>query len=749
MAEYKPSNDTRWVDIQKRTFTRWANGFLSERMMKINDIQTDLADGLLLINLLEVISDKSLAGYNKKPKIRAQKLENTGLCLRFLKQEGIKLVAIGPEDIADGNLKLILGMIWTIILRYQINKGGASNSAKNDLLEWVRKKIPECDVKNFMDSWSDGRAICHLVEALDPGAFGPLDGLSPANALDNARRGEEAAEEKMGIPMVMDPEDMVAAADELSCMTYISYFRDYEANEGRRRAQEIAARTADPSKCIAFGPGLEKGECQIPGDFTIQLRNAAGANITNPIKEYKPVITISGPSTGVNCSCTYNGDGTFSCQYVPTKPGQHVVDIKIENTGIAENPWKVPINAAVPDPKLCKVSGAGVTGPVTQGEAAPVNIEAFNRLGQRINAGGEPFVVKVTGPNNRVLESPTKDNNDGSYTTSYKPVDYGKHTVEVTLNGQPVANSPYTVNVTAPAGYPHALNCYAEGPGLVGGDTAEPSTFTIHARDIDNKPVAWPSNPFLIMITDSDGDDVDADVKDNKDGTYNVAYQATKVGKHTIVVGLKNPVVPTNFEHIKDSPFHPVITQGTDPTKSVVFGDGVTDGKVQDNLPTQFNIESRDREGKKVPRGGDDYKVTVQGPSGPVPATVKDNQDGSYVVDYQPQEAGPHKIVVELRKKPVANSPYHVNVREGADHRTSAIDKITIVVQSKTKSGANMKKGGEPFEFSSNAPGFAHHDNNDGTYTLTFGPVPAGGNYNLSMKVNGKDIQGSPATLKF
>ena len=118
--------------------------------MKIDDLGTDLSDGLLLVNLLEIISAKSIPQYNKKPKIRAQKLENTGTCLQFLKNEGIKLVAIGPEDITDCNLKLILGLIWTIILRYQIQKAsGAGGSAKNDLLEWVRKKIPECECVSF------------------------------------------------------------------------------------------------------------------------------------------------------------------------------------------------------------------------------------------------------------------------------------------------------------------------------------------------------------------------------------------------------------------------------------------------------------------------------------------------------------------------------------------------------------------------------------------------------------------------
>lgn len=65
--------------------------------MKIEDLGKDLSDGLLLVNLLEVISSKQIHNYNKKPKIRAQKLENTGAALQFLKNEGIKLVAIGPE----------------------------------------------------------------------------------------------------------------------------------------------------------------------------------------------------------------------------------------------------------------------------------------------------------------------------------------------------------------------------------------------------------------------------------------------------------------------------------------------------------------------------------------------------------------------------------------------------------------------------------------------------------------------------
>ncbi len=68
-------------------------------MLKINNLDSDLEDGVIMCALLEQISGKNVGIVNKKPKIRAQKLENNGAALRFLRDEGIKLVAIGPEGV--------------------------------------------------------------------------------------------------------------------------------------------------------------------------------------------------------------------------------------------------------------------------------------------------------------------------------------------------------------------------------------------------------------------------------------------------------------------------------------------------------------------------------------------------------------------------------------------------------------------------------------------------------------------------
>ena len=90
------------------------------RDLKIANLATDLSDGLKLINLLEEISAKRLPKYTKVVKFHNQKLENVGIALKFLKDEGLKLVAIGPEGMIPSCTSLMslfvlmgLQMLWS------------------------------------------------------------------------------------------------------------------------------------------------------------------------------------------------------------------------------------------------------------------------------------------------------------------------------------------------------------------------------------------------------------------------------------------------------------------------------------------------------------------------------------------------------------------------------------------------------------------------------------------------------------
>lgn len=88
--------DAEWKRIQKKTFTRWCNEHLKVQDMFLEDLTTDLSDGVRLIVLIEVLSHKKVGRYNKKPRVYAQKMENVQLALDFLmKKERIRLVNIG------------------------------------------------------------------------------------------------------------------------------------------------------------------------------------------------------------------------------------------------------------------------------------------------------------------------------------------------------------------------------------------------------------------------------------------------------------------------------------------------------------------------------------------------------------------------------------------------------------------------------------------------------------------------------
>ena len=104
----------------------------------VRDLFEDLRDGHNLLSLLEVLSGEILVRIeNPREKIeyfsnlelfqprergrmRFHAIQNVETALRFLRYKEIKLVNIRGEDIVDGNPKLTLGLIWTIILHFQV-----------------------------------------------------------------------------------------------------------------------------------------------------------------------------------------------------------------------------------------------------------------------------------------------------------------------------------------------------------------------------------------------------------------------------------------------------------------------------------------------------------------------------------------------------------------------------------------------------------------------------------------------------
>ncbi|KAJ3575859.1 hypothetical protein NP233_g826 [Leucocoprinus birnbaumii] len=205
----------------------------------------DLSDGVRLIQLMEIMGDTSLGRYNKNPRMRVQKAENVNKALEFITSRGVKLTNIGPEDIIDGNLKLILGMIWTLILRFTIADISEEGlSAKEGLLLWCQRKTEpykEVDVQDFSLSWSDGLALCALIHCHRPDLL-DYDKLDKTDRHGNTRLAFQVAAEHLGIPQLLEVEDLCDSSrpDERSVMTYVaSYFHAFST---MNQAETVARR---------------------------------------------------------------------------------------------------------------------------------------------------------------------------------------------------------------------------------------------------------------------------------------------------------------------------------------------------------------------------------------------------------------------------------------------------------------------------------------------------------------------------
>nr|XP_006824848.1 PREDICTED: nesprin-1-like [Saccoglossus kowalevskii] len=283
MAEQSPENDTygKYLNlkdeqerVQKKTFTNWMNSVLAKHTppQHVDDIFVDIRDGTKLLALLESLSGESLKYEKGKNLRRLHFLSNIRTALAFLEGKKIKMVNINASDIVDGKPSIVLGLVWTIILYYQIEeqtnilakqiltgqptetdgqpptkkKAGlqaAKTGAKKALLKWAQRaaakrvdravggdddnmdtRTTSTDIKDFGKSWRDGMAFNVMIHSIRPELI-DLASLQPKTneqRLDNAFT---VAERDLGIPQLLDPKDVdVDKPDEKSIMTYVSQF---------------------------------------------------------------------------------------------------------------------------------------------------------------------------------------------------------------------------------------------------------------------------------------------------------------------------------------------------------------------------------------------------------------------------------------------------------------------------------------------------------------------------------------------
>jgi len=106
-----------------------------------------------------------------------------------------------------------------------------TRESKTKLLEWCKEQTKgynHINIEDFQDSWFDGLAFCALVNKFDPSLL-DYHTLTTGDKQANLQKAFKIAEEKMGIPALIEAEDVVQddrnlIPNEQCFITYISQF---------------------------------------------------------------------------------------------------------------------------------------------------------------------------------------------------------------------------------------------------------------------------------------------------------------------------------------------------------------------------------------------------------------------------------------------------------------------------------------------------------------------------------------------
>ncbi|KAG7471858.1 hypothetical protein MATL_G00102500 [Megalops atlanticus] len=659
------AEDAPWKKIQQNTFTRWCNEHLKCVNKRVANLQTDLSDGLRLIGLIEVLSQRKMfRKYNHRPTFRQMQLENVSVALEFLDKENIKLVSIDSKAIVDGNLKLILGLIWTLILHYSISMPmwdeeedddeGKQKTPKQRLLGWIQNKVPDLPITNFSRDWQTGKALGALVDSCAPGLCPDWDSWDQTKPVDNAREAMQQADDWLGIPQVITPAEIVDPnVDEHSVMTYLSQFPKAKLKPGAPLHPKL-----NPKKARAYGPGIEPtGNIVMKkAVFTVETVSAGMGEV---------LVYVEDPAVhSEEAKVTANNDKnrTYSVFYIPKVAGPHKVSVLFAGLHISKSPFLVDVGMSQGDAN--KVTAQG---PALEPTGNVANKTTYFDI-YTAGAGEGDLQVMIIDPKGRrdTVACHLEDKGNSSYRCTYRPMQEGEHAIYITFAGSQIPRSPYTVSV-GEACNPNL--CWAKGRGLQpkGVRVKETADFRVFTKGAG-------SGELQVAIKGPKGLEEPCKRMDLGDRVYGFDYYPTTPGNYSIAI-------MWGGQHIPRSPFEVKVGTEAGPQKVRAWGSGLESGVV--GLSADFVVEAV---GENVGTLG----FSVEGPS-QAKIECDDKGDGSCDVRFWPTEPGEYAVHVLYNNQDILHSPFMAEIQPSPAGKFH-VDKVRVYGPGVQRSGLVVNK---------------------------------------------------------
>eukprot|EP00064_Thunnus_orientalis_P021778 superscaffoldBa00006839_g21946 len=390
------------------------------------------------------------------------------------------------KAIVDGNLKLILGLIWTLILHYSISmpvwegedEESESKTPKQRLLGWIQHKVPDLPITNFSQDWSNGRALGALVDSCAPGLCPDWETWDPVKPVENATEAMQLADDWLGIP---------------------------------QRSKVIGS--ISPRPCIEpTGNRVLR-----PAVFTVDTFSAGQGQVT---------VYLDHPDgTREELKAEPNeGKKTFSVTYIPQVMGPHKVTVLFAGQQIPKSPFEVNVDKALGDATKVTVKGPGIE-PVGNIANKPTYFDIYTA-----GAGTGDVTAMIRDPQGREnsVEVMMEDKGDSVYRCTYRPIQTGPHTITVSFGGVAVPKSPFVVDV-GPACMPGA--CRATGRGLQpsGMRVKQVGDFKVDTRNAG-------SGDLKVLVKGPKGIEEPLKQISSQDSVFSYEYYPSSPGKYTVSI---------------------------------------------------------------------------------------------------------------------------------------------------------------------------------------------------------------------
>ena len=592
-------------------------------------------------------------------------------------------------------MKLILGLIWRLILRYQIQ------CPRKVFLSWFQAALPHSKISNFTSNWSDGRSLAGLVDYCEPGLIPDHASLDPNKAVENITNAMSLAEKRFGIPQVIVPEDLAGDPDELSVMTYLSYFCQPDS-VGQTCLLEWLDSVMVEQRVSNFTFDWKDGTalcCLVRAFAPSSLPPASAIEDNTPAARTQSAMKVAEEVLGIQPVLS-------SREFINPEGNQIAIMAYLTQFRFIGKQTAQSVDLAV--------VGPGVTGALT-GEGTSFSIRGSV-------TSETDFAVTITSPDGSVVDFDHLTSPSGDCSYQYTPTIPGTYTVDVSCAGERLTGAPYSVTHVDSA---KVASCIITGKGINRACVGEPTEFLIDCSSMG-------AGRLEVAVESPNGQYLEASIKPLSEGLQRVTIVPSVTKAHKITVTWNGIPLP-------NSPF---VCMVSNPSMCVATGAGLAGGML--GQPSYFKVSTKGA-------GPGNLSATVYGPSKPVELTLLARDDDLYSYQYIPVQAGSYIIEIKWEGFLIPGSPYQVRPADSTPAGRCFVKEMPV----------NRKHVGEPVSFIVDAteaergeltakvrgPDMEDEcevtDVKDGVCAVTFHPKHVG-EYTVEISYDGSLIPDSP-----